>query len=90
MRHVELTAEDQFLVVACDGLWDVIDPPLAMRIVLQQLAAHGRGAEGAQMAADEVKHAVDAQKAGAAELPGPVKELMRTAARVMTTTAHYI
>lgn len=44
----------------------------------------------AQMAADEVQHAVDAQKAGAAELPGPVKELMRTAARVMTTTAHYI
>lgn len=44
----------------------------------------------AQMAADEVKHAVDAEKAGAAELPGPVKELMRAAARVMTTTAHYI
>jgi ubiquinone biosynthesis monooxygenase Coq7 len=44
----------------------------------------------AQMAADEVKHAVDAQKAGAAELPGPVKELMRTAAKVMTTTAHHI
>jgi len=44
----------------------------------------------AQMAADEVKHAVDAQKAGAAELPGPVKELMRAAAKVMTTTAHHI
>lgn len=44
----------------------------------------------AQMAADEVKHAVDAQKAGAAELPGPVKELMRAAAKVMTTTAHYV
>ena len=44
----------------------------------------------AQMAADEVKHAVDAQAAGALELPGPVKELMRAAARVMTTTAHYI
>ena len=44
----------------------------------------------AQMAADEVQHAVDAQKAGATELPGPVKELMRAAARVMTTTAHYI
>ncbi len=44
----------------------------------------------AQMAADEVKHAVDAQKAGAMELPGPVKELMRAAAKVMTTTAHYI
>lgn len=44
----------------------------------------------AQMAADEVKHAVDAQKAGATELPGPVKELMRGAAKVMTTTAHYL
>ncbi len=43
-----------------------------------------------QMAADEVEHAVDAQKAGAAELPGPVKELMRAAAKVMTTTAHYV
>jgi ubiquinone biosynthesis monooxygenase Coq7 len=43
-----------------------------------------------QMAADEVKHAVDAQKAGATELPGPVRELMRAAAKVMTTTAHYI
>ncbi len=44
----------------------------------------------AQMAADEVKHAVDAQNAGAMELPTPVKELMRAAAKVMTTTAHYI
>ncbi len=43
-----------------------------------------------QMAADEVQHAIDAQKAGAAELPGPVKELMRAGAKVMTTTAHYI
>jgi len=44
----------------------------------------------AQMAADEVKHALDAEQAGAMELPGPVKELMRAAAKVMTTTAHYI
>lgn len=44
----------------------------------------------AQMAADEVKHALDAQQAGALELPTPVKELMRAAAKVMTTTAHYI
>ncbi|MCZ8293911.1 MAG: 2-polyprenyl-3-methyl-6-methoxy-1,4-benzoquinone monooxygenase [Hylemonella sp.] len=43
-----------------------------------------------QMASDEVNHAVDAQKAGAVELPGPVKDLMRAAARVMTTTAHHI
>lgn len=44
----------------------------------------------AQMAQDEVGHAVDAQKAGAAELPEPVKTMMRAAARVMTTTAHYV
>ena len=44
----------------------------------------------AQMAADEVKHALDAEQAGAVELPGPVKELMCAAAKVMTTTAHYI
>lgn len=44
----------------------------------------------AQMATDEVQHAVDAQKAGATELPAPVKELMRAAAKVMTTTAHYV
>lgn len=43
-----------------------------------------------QMADDEVQHAVEAQKAGAVELPAPVKGLMRAAARVMTTTAHYI
>ena len=43
-----------------------------------------------QMAADEVQHAVEAQKAGALELPAPVKGLMRAAAKVMTTTAHYV
>jgi len=41
-----------------------------------------------QMKADEVKHAVDAQKAGAVELPAPIKSAMRTAAKVMTTVAH--
>ncbi len=44
----------------------------------------------AQMAADEAHHAVDAQKAGAMELPGPAQALMRAAAKVMTTTAHHI
>jgi len=43
-----------------------------------------------QMVADEAKHALDAENAGAAELPGPVKDLMRAAAKVMTTTAHYV
>ena len=30
---MELTAEDLFLVIGCDGLWDVIDHDLATRIV---------------------------------------------------------
>lgn len=41
-----------------------------------------------QMRADEARHADDAQTAGAATLPAPVRWAMRGAARVMTTTAH--
>ncbi|MDP1657713.1 MAG: 2-polyprenyl-3-methyl-6-methoxy-1,4-benzoquinone monooxygenase [Hylemonella sp.] len=44
----------------------------------------------AQMAEDEVRHAIDAQKAGAMELPEPVKNIMKAAAKVMTTVAHHI
>lgn len=44
----------------------------------------------AQMSKDEAGHASEALDAGGAELPGPVKGLMRAAAKVMTTTAHYI
>jgi ubiquinone biosynthesis monooxygenase Coq7 len=44
----------------------------------------------AQMKADEIAHAQMAQKSGAVELPGPVKALMKTAAKVMTTVAHRI
>lgn len=44
----------------------------------------------AQMADDEVRHAIDAQKAGAMELPEPVKNAMKAAAKVMTTVAHHI
>jgi ubiquinone biosynthesis monooxygenase Coq7 len=43
-----------------------------------------------QMKADEVRHALDAQKAGAVELPSPVKSAMRVAAKVMTTVAHRV
>jgi 3-demethoxyubiquinol 3-hydroxylase len=44
----------------------------------------------AQMQTDEAEHAMQAQGAGAMALPEPVKGLMRAAAKVMTTTAHYI
>ena len=43
-----------------------------------------------QMKADEVRHALEAQKAGAVALPSPVISLMRTAAKVMTTVAHHV
>ena len=43
-----------------------------------------------QMMDDEARHALDAEAAGAAELPQPVKELMKAAAKLMTTTAHYV
>ena len=44
----------------------------------------------AQMRTDEAAHAVAAQLAGGIELPAPVRAAMRAAAKVMTTTAHYI
>lgn len=40
-----------------------------------------------QMYLDEIRHAEAASAAGAAELPGAVKALMRVAAKVMTTVA---
>ena len=59
---------------------------------LERLPAqdHASRAIVAQMMIDEARHANDAQKAGAAELPTPVKSLMRAAAKVMTGTAHYV
>ena len=43
-----------------------------------------------QMDIDESEHAVRAEELGAAELPGPVKGLMRTCGRVMTATSYWV
>jgi ubiquinone biosynthesis monooxygenase Coq7 len=51
---------------------------------------HASRAIVAQMRDDEARHALDAKKAGAIELPQAVKDLMRAAAKVMTTVAHRI
>ena len=51
---------------------------------------HASRAIVAQMKDDEAQHAREAEDAGALQLPAPVKALMRSAARVMTTTAHYV
>ena len=44
----------------------------------------------AQMKADEIAHAQMALKAGAVELPTPVKSLMQVAAKLMTRVAHRV
>lgn len=43
-----------------------------------------------QMKLDEAQHAQQAQRAGAAALPEPVRAAMRLAARLMTCTAHHV
>ncbi len=53
-------------------------------------ADHASRAIVAQMKDDEAAHAQQALAAGAIELPQPAKALMGAAARVMTTTAHFI
>jgi 3-demethoxyubiquinol 3-hydroxylase len=59
---------------------------------LERLPAgdHASRAIVVQMKEDEAAHADAALRAGAAELPLPVKAAMRAAAKVMTTTAHFI
>lgn len=51
---------------------------------------HASRAIVAQMKDDEAAHAGQALQAGGVELPAPARALMRAAAKVMTTTAHYI
>jgi ubiquinone biosynthesis monooxygenase Coq7 len=59
---------------------------------LERLPAqdHASRAIVAQMKDDEAAHAASAVAAGGFDLPAPVKGLMKAAAKVMTTTAHYI
>lgn len=51
---------------------------------------HASRAIVVQMKEDEAGHAAQALSAGAVELPLPAKLMMKAAAKVMTTTAHYI
>lgn len=54
------------------------------------LKDHESRAVVAQMRDDEARHAREAQHAGAADLPLPVKLTMKVAAKVMTTVAHRV
>ena len=51
---------------------------------------HASRAIVAQMMVDEARHADNATKLGAVDLPAPVKGLMKAAAKVMTTVAHRV
>ena len=51
---------------------------------------HASRAIVVQMHDDELRHANDAKAAGAIDLPQPVKELMRLAAKLMTTVAQRV
>ena len=42
------------------------------------------------MQADEIAHGMSAKAAGGAELPAPVRSLMRSTARIMTRTAYWV
>lgn len=43
-----------------------------------------------QMRDEEEEHGANANKAGAAPLPGPIKDLMRAVAKIMTRTAYHV
>lgn len=53
-------------------------------------ADHASRAVVAKMLSEEAAHALEAQAAGAIELPEPVKQAMQGMARIMTRTAYYL
>ena len=59
---------------------------------LEQLPAGDQESRAivAQMKDDEARHAIAAEQAGGTRLPAPFRWAMRAAAKVMTTTAHYV
>jgi ubiquinone biosynthesis monooxygenase Coq7 len=67
-----------------------VEAHLASHLSLLPANDHASRAIVTQMKDDEARHALDAQTAGAVELPQAVKKLMTVAAKVMTTVAHRI
>ena len=67
-----------------------VEAHLAEHMERLPLGDHESRAIVAHMKDDEARHALEAQAAGATELPAPIKALMGAAAKVMTTVAHRI
>ena len=41
VRSLRLCAEDEFVLLASDGLWDVVDPATAVAAAREELRAYG-------------------------------------------------
>ena len=67
-----------------------VEAHLQSHLALLPANDHASRAIVAQMRDDEARHAAEAHDAGSVELPQSVKELMRAAAKVMTTVAYRI
>lgn len=67
-----------------------VEAHLESHLSLLPAQDHASRAIVEQMMDDEARHALDATQLGAVELPQVVKNVMRAAARVMTTVAHRV
>jgi ubiquinone biosynthesis monooxygenase Coq7 len=67
-----------------------VEAHLQSHLALLPANDHASRAIVVQMRDDEARHAAEAADAGSVELPQPVKDLMRVAAKVMTTVAYRI
>ena len=67
-----------------------VEAHLQSHLALLPANDHASRAIVVQMRDDEARHAAQAKEAGALELPQQVKDLMRAAAKVMTTVAYRI
>ena len=67
-----------------------VEAHLQSHMALLPANDHASRAIVAQMKDDEARHALDAQKMGALELPPFIKAVMGAAAKVMTTVAHRV
>ncbi|ORC87138.1 putative protein phosphatase 2C [Trypanosoma theileri] len=40
VAHIELTPQDEFVIIACDGIWDIVSSQKAVDIVRNEVAEH--------------------------------------------------
>lgn len=56
MLNLFLTGDEDFLILACDGLWDVVKPEEAVQCVVQYLANGGERSSVAKLLVDSAKN----------------------------------